>query len=596
MFAFPPTAQQSAAIELVGHNAFVKIDAGAGAAKTTTLAMIAEQYCVPSLYLAFNKSMATEAGERFPSWVTTKTTHGLAYGVFGAQLRSKLQRPTGRYVNVCGTGAEIAKYFKIGGMETEMGKRITPAGIGLAVKETVNRFEYSADNEIGSQHISYCALKAISKHDRLDMTFYCAVVFDLARKLWALRTNIRSEILCTHDTYLKLYQLSKPNLTQYEIIYLDEAQDTNDCVLDIIKQQQKVVLVGDKRQQIYGFRGSVNAMAKIDCATAYLTTSFRFGQAVADLANIILENEGEFALKGWDKLDTEVYRREDVEDMPERHTRLYRTNAALLFDAVGLISRGRKVNLEIDIKDFLRLLESAVELKTGNMAKVKHEDLLAYDKWSDLEEEDPKGELGRVVKIVNSNQHYEVIGVLTSHQNTSNPDIILTTAHKSKGREWDYVVLADDFPSAYNNDGEYVGLEEMEQNLLYVAVTRAKKWLMMNTTCEELIDRKELQQGNRIELGNIRAVVVSPGADVQVVMDHLVPTDSDHAIEAQNQADMMEAAGECVGLHNVDGSLRLMPGGYTRETTADMATFALEQQFEGEYRDYMDNPEGRIPW
>lgn len=596
MFAFPPTAQQSTAIELVGQNAFVKIDAGAGAAKTTTLAMIAEEYVAPSLYLAFNKSMATEAAERFPSWVTTKTTHGLAYGVFGAQLRSKLQRPTGRYVNVCGTGAEIAKYFKIGAMETEMGKRITPAGIGLAVKETVNRFEYSADGEINSSHISYCALKAISKHDRLDMTFYCAVVLDLARKLWALRTNIRSEILATHDTYLKLYQLSKPNLSQYEIIYLDEAQDTNDCVLDIIKNQQKVVLVGDKRQQIYGFRGSVNAMAKIDCATAYLTTSFRFGQAVADLANIILENEGEWALKGWDKLDTQVFRRRDVEDMPVKHTRLYRTNAALLFDAVGLIGRGQKVNLEIDVKDFLRLLESAVELKAGNMSKVKHEDLLAYDKWQDLEEEDPKGELGRVVKIVNANQHYEVIGVLTSHQNSNDPDIILTTAHKSKGREWDYVLLADDFPSAYNNDGEYVGLEEMEQNLLYVAVTRAKKWLMMNSTCEELIDRKEANDGVRIELGGIKVAVLSPGADVEGIVNQLLPTDSDNAIAAQENSYMMEDAGEYVGGLNVDGSLRLMPGGYTRETTADMASFALEQQYEGEYRDYMDNPEGRIPW
>lgn len=491
MASFTPTAQQLHAVDLVGEHDFVKIDAGAGAAKTSTLALCAEQYVVPSLYLAFNKTMATEAAERFPGWVTCKTTHGLAYGVFGRPLHAKLARPTGRYENVCGTGSEVAKFFKIAAQETVMGKRITSNGIGQSVKETVNNFEYSADETLLIKHVSYSALKKVAKEDHFDTAFYAAVVLDYAKKLWALRTNIRSNILITHDTYLKLYQLSKPDLSEYEIVYLDEAQDTNDCVLDIIKRQHKVVFVGDQRQQIYGFRGSVNAMAKIDCATGFLTTSFRFGQEVADLANIILGKTGEGALKGWDQLNTEVIRRRDILDLPQKHTRLYRTNAALLSDAVGLIGRGMKVNLEIDVKDFLRKLESAVELKMGNMSKVKHEDFLAYANWQELVDESPTGEIGRIYKIIEGGHHFEVIGVLTSHRNTDNPDIIMTTAHKSKGREWDYILLADDFPSAYNNEGDYVGLEEMEENLLYVAVTRAKKWLCMNSTCEELMDRKE---------------------------------------------------------------------------------------------------------
>lgn len=490
MASFTPTPQQLHIVSLVGGNDFVKIDAGAGAAKTSTLALTAEQYVVPSLYLAFNKSMATEAAGRFPAWVTTKTTHGLAYGVFGNQLRHKLQRPVGRYENVCGTGSEIAKYFKIAMQETAMGRRITPAGIGQAVKETVNNFEYSDDDVIKPKHVSTSALKKVPKEDHFDLTFYYAIVLDYAKKLWQLRINIRSNILATHDTYLKLYQLSKPDLSEYEIVYLDEAQDTNDCVLDIIKRQKKVVLVGDIRQQIYSFRGSVNAMAKISCTTGYLTTSFRFGQAVADLANAILGKSSENGLSGWAQLKTEVVQRQDARELPTKHTRLYRTNAALLTSAVQLISSGHCVNLEIDIKDFLRKLESAVALKEGNMAKVKHEDFLAYDNWKELEDEKPTGEIGRIYKIVESGQHYEVIGILTAHKNVSDPDIVMTTAHKSKGREWDYVVLADDFPSVYNSEGHYVGLEESEENLLYVAATRAKKWLCMNGTCEDILERK----------------------------------------------------------------------------------------------------------
>lgn len=491
MASFTPTTQQLHAVDLVGVNDFVKIDAGAGAAKTSTLALIAEKYASPSLYLAFNKAMATDAAERFPGWVTTKTTHSLAYGVFGRAMNHKLSRPTGRYENVCGTGSEVAKHFKVAGQETVMGKRITPSGIGQSIKETVNNFEYSADEAISGKHVSYTALKKVSKEDHFDTAFYCAIVIDYAQKLWNLRKDLNCNMLATHDTYLKLYQLSKPDLSKYGIVYLDEAQDTNDCVLDIIKRQKKVVFVGDERQQIYGFRGSVNAMAKMDCATGYLTTSFRFGQEVADLANVILGKSTQGGLKGWDKLTTEVFRRQDVMDLPSKHTRLYRTNAALLTDAVKLIASGKKVNLEIDIKDFLRKLESAVELKNGNMSKVKHEEFLAYDNWKELEDESPTGEMGRIYDLVDSGAHHKVVQVLNSHRNTNDPDIILTTAHKSKGREWDHVLLADDFPSAYNAKGDYVGLDEMEENLLYVAATRAKLWLCMNSTCEELVDRKE---------------------------------------------------------------------------------------------------------
>lgn len=503
--SFTPTIQQVEIIEEVGNNDVYKIEAGAGAAKTSTLAMVAEAYVVPSLYLAFNKAMVVEAEGRFPAWVDKKTTHGVAYAVFGAGMRNKLNRPTGGYVNVCGTGSEVAKYFKIKNMFSDVGRKITANAIGQAIRETVNSFEYSADGEISGKHVSYSALSKLSKHDGFDRQGYVNTVLSNAQFLWKLRINLKSQILATHDTYLKLYQLSAPNLSQYEVIYLDEGQDTNDCVLDIFRRQQhhgvKLVIVGDRRQQIYSFRGSVNAMAKLPWPQGRLTTSFRFGQAIADLANIVLGNSGDECLKGWDQLNTEVFTPMDYVniELPKETTRLYRTNAALLFDAVSLIAQGKKVNLEIDVKEFLRLIDSAVALKEGNIAKVKHESLLPYDSWEDLAEEKPGGEIGRVMAIVDGGQHFEVIGVLTRHKNTDNPDIILTTAHKSKGREWDNVVLADDFPSPYNNDGAWIGLNEMEENLLYVALTRAKKWLMMNATLMAIVERHKRKMEDKAE-------------------------------------------------------------------------------------------------
>lgn len=46
---------------------------------------------------------------------------------------------------------------------------------------------------------------------------------------------------------------------------------------------------------------------------------------------------------------------------------------------------------------------------------------------------------------------------------------MITTAHKSKGLEWDNVELSDDFPDPYFNKNDE------EKRLFYVAMTRAKK-------------------------------------------------------------------------------------------------------------------------
>jgi superfamily I DNA/RNA helicase len=90
-------------------------------------------------------------------------------------------------------------------------------------------------------------------------------------------------------------------------------------------------------------------------------------------------------------------------------------------------------------------------------------------------------------------------------RNTDDPEIILTTAHKSKGREWDVVWLASDFPSNWNNKGEWVGLRDEERNLLYVAVTRARKHLIYNDTVKELLDREpttaDVEEAYKAELG-----------------------------------------------------------------------------------------------
>ncbi|MNF45810.1 DNA-dependent helicase II [compost metagenome] len=515
-----PTAEQTACVGMIGENRILKIVAGAGCSKTTTLSMVANATECRSLYLAFNKAMVEEAKNKFPRWVTIKTTHGLAYGVFGTSLAHKLKRPLGRYVNVCGTGSEISRNFRIGPMHLDSGKTITAGGMGVAVKETVNRFEYSSDKEISSKHVSFAPVGTLIHDTSFSRAEYEAIVVGYARLLWNLRKDVKSPILATHDTYLKLFQLSKPDLSMYDVVYLDEAQDTNDCVLDIISNlQNKIVFVGDPRQQIYSWRGSVNAMAKFDCTQATLSTSFRFGQAVADVANMILNSTepSELVLRGWDKLESTIGRYMDSE---APHARLYRTNAALVADGVELIVNGRKVALEIDVRDFVKVLESSIALFNGDTQNVKHENILPFPTWEDLliEAKLAGGELSRITTLISKGEATNVLRTLANYTKPAHPEVILTTAHKSKGREFDIVVLADDFPSCYNEDGEWVGLNEMEQNLLYVAATRARNQLIYNETVAEIMSRSQKSSSGLV----IKPSQVCTGEEYLLMHEHTI--------------------------------------------------------------------------
>jgi integrating conjugative element membrane protein (TIGR03747 family) len=95
-----------------------------------------------------------------------------------------------------------------------------------------------------------------------------------------VRRDLRKFGLGRESSYLKLYQISQPDLSQrFECILLDEGQDVNPVIADLVKTQQiRKVTVGDPHQQIYRFRGAEDAHGSEWMAGAekhYLTQSFR---------------------------------------------------------------------------------------------------------------------------------------------------------------------------------------------------------------------------------------------------------------------------------------------------------------------------------
>src|SRR5690606_22472731 len=91
----------------------------------------------------------------------------------------------------------------------------------------------------------------------------------------------------------KRFVMRGGNLGFHTVIF-DEAQDANPIMLQLLKNQyttgSKVIMLGDRHQSIYEFRGAVNAMDHLPDGAAVLplTQSRRFGPRTAWLANRVL--------------------------------------------------------------------------------------------------------------------------------------------------------------------------------------------------------------------------------------------------------------------------------------------------------------------
>ncbi|WP_087002259.1 ATP-binding domain-containing protein [Rhizobium sullae] len=88
-------------------------------------------------------------------------------------------------------------------------------------------------------------------------------------------------------------------------------------------------------------------------------------------------------------------------------------------------------------------------------------------------------------------------------------DLVISTAHKSKGREWKSVRLMDDFLRSSPADKKDSGPDPAEMRLLYVALTRAKESLEVPSTIMDFVERGIAPQRERVEVApsKPRAVV-----------------------------------------------------------------------------------------
>jgi len=445
----------------------IKTKAFAGSGKTSTLVAISKALADKRiLYLAYNKSIKIEADSKFPLNVDCKTSHSLAFRRYVHIIGHRL------YDNYPKLNMEaLIKYIGITKKHDCEREELARKALGI--------LRYFVQSDAPVSYLTPKPLKELYQNDNEQQEAEIRNYIEyIAYEYWNRCTKAGSDLPINHDVYLKMYQLSNPDLSMlYDVILFDECQDANPVLLDIItKQKCQKIYVGDEHQQIYGWRGAINAFAKLKGKTFYLSKSFRFGENIAELANKILTIKGEKKnLKGFDKLDTMI-----VNSVSFPYTSLCRTNNKSI--EVILNNLDKKIHLVgNNIKYMTLFLNSGYALYKNNLKMVKHDLLKGFQSWEHMlseykNSEDKDSDLALIISFVEKYEN-NLTDTLKNLENASQvkekeADLIISTIHKAKGREWDNVVIEDDFKLSEKTSSE-------EWNLLYVAVTRAQKTLCL---------------------------------------------------------------------------------------------------------------------
>jgi len=464
---FKPTLEQETIIN-ANFKDILLVNAYAETGKTSTLVQFAQARPKEKiLVLAYNRSMKEEGERKFAHLpnVTVKTMHSLAYGAIGKDYKERFGK---------------LRAYDLMDFLDDVTKRIRYKSASLLLSY-IREFANSAYDMEAYKKIKYNKVERFGKLDIRTVRY----ILSKLPEFWEKIVN-DSSLPFEHDFYLKLYQLSNPTLP-YSIIMVDEAQDISGVMMDIVLSQKnaKKVFIGDKYQQIYSWRGAINSLELLSqingVKTLYLSQSFRCPDGVAQKANPYLKFlNASVPFKGLKK------------SIPSSTKAplavIARTNAKLFDYAVKEINHNQNAkfyfvggiknynfqdlidiqNLYFERKEFI---QNNFLKKFGSIDKLKN-----YA--NQAKEVDLKTKIEIVEKYIDKNISKLIRELESKNVPQKEATFILTTAHKSKGLEWNRVKILDDFANLRRMlEEKRKTLKKEEINLIYVAITKAKEEL-----------------------------------------------------------------------------------------------------------------------
>lgn len=491
-FGFTPSPYQEKIFDFIMHgngNAVISAKAGSGKSSTCVAAIKLIKPKNKVMFLAFNKSIAEELSLKlndFPN-VEVRTSHSLGFAIIRKNVEGDVELDEFKY----------RTYIKSNILD------LTTVDISLTRIQLYNYIE------------SICALVDYARFNlaqtaeevQLLATKYDVPVFfdecDVVIKVLEWGKTELNRVDYTDMVWLPVELSMNAKLFQKDFIFIDECQDQSlmsiELFLKCFKRGTRFIAVGDEDQCINTFSGASEEafqyMKDYPKTTQFdLPICYRCPRSVVELArNLVPEikyregaPEGVIQDNCWTKM------------LNSGDMVISRSKAPLLQVYVKLLRRGVKchikgkdfgVNLkkileEIDCEElntnlkadgvFVRLFDNLFEMRNKIMAK----NGLDYQDATLTSYVTERYDMINALRILAENYvtKSELIEHIDEIFDENREGVILSTIHKAKGLEADnvYILCNSSMPSKLaKKDWEKVA----EQNLIYVAYTRAKKKL-----------------------------------------------------------------------------------------------------------------------
>lgn len=481
----PVWSEQQSAIfdQMSSGSGNLLVRARAGTGKTTTICEGVRNASGRVLLAAFNKKIAEELQSRVGhlSNVEAKTLHSIGFSLVRRHcddVRIDAGRGDALAIAALGEGEHSRDLVKLVSKLASLGKSVAPHGDPTEIYRVALDYDVTPDE--AQEKMGYNTARiALVAHDAMSR---------------ALVIDYESPAIDFDDmVYLPVaLKLASP---RYDMVVIDEAQDMNQSQLELALAicRGRVVVVGDDRQAIYGFRGASSGAldslkTQLNAKELSLNVTFRCAQSIVEHAKRLVPDFVAHASNP-PGIIQECGRDQLIASGQAGDFVISRKNAPLAGLALSFIRAGKAARIEG--RDIGKALAGIVKKCEATMTADMIERL---KKWRDKEVAKAIRVHGEKAapKILNINDQFETIIAMTDDleftfevlnrmemmfSDKSESDryscILLSSIHRAKGLEADRVFVLRDtlYPFGDRTDQE-------ERNLEYVACTRAKSVLV----------------------------------------------------------------------------------------------------------------------
>ena len=490
----------------IGNNLLIEARAGSG--KTTLLegivaSLLNQNSRYNILLLAFNKHIAQELKnrQRIPRECEVRTSHSMGYKLLRGYLpflgetdSLKIPKLAGEAIQkMQDAESDLPKLILEGGFDARQRKTEFIRNLRRLVDLARNNFA-ETDDELDAIREKF-GFKSITQLERYWL-YRCLK--------WILKKDEqlakRGEIDFGDMLYLPHVWQIKP--LKYDFVLVDEVQDVNTAQIRLYKslvdRGATFIGVGDRYQSIYGFTGSgidswTTLQFLVKCKKFQLPICYRCGKKILKEARKLVDIQAApLAIQG----EVKEIKSEQVNKLVKPgHLILSRLNAPLISRCLSLVIQGKRAkvrgkNVAKYLLEFIeRFMESPTDFPTVWQIRLTKYCLARIqflkEHGAELEARDFQDVFESVDFLYRAFVLEDCIynldrfksKILNLFDDNDNNCVILSTIHRAKGDEANTVYILDSGKLPLTGKNANDAQKEQETNLVYVAITRAKKTL-----------------------------------------------------------------------------------------------------------------------